>query len=262
MYNRPTQEHSTNALLDVVVDDHAVRSPLDAVAAWRSTQSLTQALDLSMKVPGASELVQEHLTQALRLAPPGSAAEARALAASSVFATTGRNSYLVRASKVMELSSPLEAQLQTGSRPPYFIDSSTPVSAREDIMNCLHCAKALQILDHERDGSKAADFFSSQSIDATKTNLLTQAAMKHLLWRLPVAAPSMFPGEEVRTLSYGMNSAADIQGSMEKTSRRHSSASHDTGYESQDDSISSWGLDHDSRYGETISPAYSSKFVI
>jgi hypothetical protein len=210
-----------------------------------------------MKFSGASNLAQEHFTRALVLAPPGSAAETRALAASSIFAISGRSSYLTRALEMMESSSQSVAPT-VGGRPPYFIDSSTPVSAREDIMSCLHCAKTLQILDSEGDAGKAATFLSSQSIDATRTNLLTQAASKHLLWRLPVEPSPMSLGEEVRTLSSGMICKADVQSSMEKMSRRSSNASHDTGYESQDESISSWGFEQDSRLGVNIPPTYCS----
>lgn len=248
MYDRPTQEDSSNPLLDVVVEDHAVRSPLDAVAAWRSTYSLTQALELAGQSAAPSELLQKHLTLALRLAPPGSAAETRALAASSVLSSTGRSACFVRASKAMETVSQ-RAQSPTGSRPPYFIDSSTPISARTDIMNCLHCAQTLEILDHGHDQDKALTFFSSKSLDSTSPNLLSQAALTHLLRRLPaIANPAAGGGEEVRVLPHGLSVAADALGmrnSGEKMPRRHSTHSNDTGYESQDDSISSWGLDRE-----------------
>lgn len=265
MYDRPTQEHSSNQLLDVVVDDHAVRSPLDAVAAWRSTHSLTQALELTIQCPDSPELAQEHLNYALRIAPVGSAAETRALAACSVFSTANRIAFFARASQAMENTLPPEAQTTMQTRPPYFIDSSTPFSARADIINCLHCAKTLQILDCEGNAQKALAFFSSKNIDATSTNLMTQAAAKNLLRRLSsIEIPVATGGEEVRNLLHESTCAADILDvvSAMKASRRSSILSDDTGYESQDDSISSWGLDQDLRCGEPTAPALATEFVV
>jgi len=259
MYDRPTQEDSSNALMDVVVEDHAVRSPLDAIAAWRSTYSLTQALESALHYPEPTETMQKHLTDALRLAPPGSAAETRALAASSVFSANARSACFVRASEAMDAPSP-NAHLE---RPPYIIDSSTPLSARSDIANCLHCAKTLQILDFEQDQEKAIAYFHSKgSWDATD-DLLAKASLTYLQRRLPpIQAPVPITGaDEVRLLPYDPYSAADV--SVQSKPRRHSSysnQSNDTGYESQDDSMSSWDFE---RYSsEQVSPASKNEFVV
>ncbi|KAK5045898.1 hypothetical protein LTR84_008684 [Exophiala bonariae] len=265
MYDLPTQEHSSNELLDVVVDDHAVRSPLDAVAAWRSTQALTQALESTLQSPDSPELAQEHLNYALKIAPVGSTAETRALAASSVFSTANRNAFLVRASKAMDTALPSDTKTTMQSRPPYFIDSSTPLSARADIINCLHCAKTLQILDCEGNAQKALAFFSSKNIDATSTNLMTQAAAKHLIRRLSsIEISNANGGEEVRHLLHDFTRVADILDVARamKFSRRSSILSDDTGYESQDESISSWGLDQDLRCVELTTPALNAEFVV
>lgn len=272
MYDRPTQEDSSNSLLDVVVEDHAVRSPLDAVAAWRSTFSLTQALELSLlsSTPETPQLLQEYLTSALKIAPPGSAAETRALAASAVFSNTARSACLVRASRAMEIPSP-EAQFRppqsaSETRPPYFIDSSTPLSARTDILNCLHCAKTLQILDYENDTEKALSFFFSKPLESLNASLLTRAALKHLHRRLPmVGTPAAAGGQEVRVLPRDVIDAADMSGapnSQGKLPRRSSMTSNDTGYESQDDSISSWDLDQDSQASNQVSPARSVEYAV
>ena len=247
MYDRPTQEDSSNFLLDVVVEDHAVRAPLDAIAAWRSTLSLNSALELSVQSPEAPELIQEHLTAALKIASPGSAAETRAFAASSVLSSVARSAYLVRASRAMEDSAAPGTQYEAELKPPYFIDSSTPPSAITDILNCLHCAKALQILDYENDPEKARTFFSSQNIEPENAHLLTRAALKHLLCRLPlIETPAPAGREEVRILPHGHMFVADVSGmqhSEGKMPRRYSTISNDSGYDSSDASISSWDID-------------------
>ncbi|KIW45610.1 uncharacterized protein PV06_03988 [Exophiala oligosperma] len=256
MYDRPTQEESSNALMNVVVEDHAVRSPLDAVAAWRSTYSLTQALENVLRSPEPSEMVRRHLTEAMKLAPPGSAAETRALAASSIFSTTARSACFVRASESMEAPSP-NAQFE---RPPYIIDSSTPSSARSDILNCLHCARTLQILDYEQNEKKARTHFSSKALDNVNVGLLTKAALAYLHQRLPeVQLPVLTAGkDEVRLLPNDQESSADLF--AQSKLRRYSSYSNDTGYESQDDSLSSWGFE---KYtNEQGSPALGNEFVV
>ncbi|KIW78736.1 hypothetical protein Z517_08575 [Fonsecaea pedrosoi CBS 271.37] len=252
MYDRPTQEDSPNPLLDVVVEDHAVRSPLDAVAAWRSMLSLTEALELSLHTAEESARVQEHLSAALKIAPPGSAAETRALAASSVLSDTAQSDYFRRASEAMKVLSTPTTQPAADTRPPYFIDSSTPPSARADIMNCLHCAETLRILDREDHDLKdneteALAFFNSKKLEIEHTHLLAQAARKHLLRRLPaIEKPATAGREEVRVLPHDHIYAADVlgmQNSQNKIPRRYSETSTDSGYDSQDACISYWDMD-------------------
>ena len=255
MYDRPTQEDSINSLLDVVVEDHAVRSPLDAVAAWRSTLSLSEALELSMQKPEASEDIQERLTAALRIAPPGSAAETRALAASSVFSSHARSALITRAFTAMELRSTTASQSPSDARPPFIIDSSTPVSARTDLLNTLHCAQTLEVLETKEESSKALDFFLCKTIETENTQSLTRAAVKHLLRRLPVsgipAAAAAAGREEVGLLPHDrMSGQADVSvlhHSKSKPPRRYSTISNDSGYDSQDASMSAWDIDLESR---------------
>ena len=266
MYDRPTQEDSINPLLDVVVEDHAVRSPLDAVAAWRSTLSLSQALKLSMQSPDATELIEEHLTAAIKLAPPGCAAETRALAAGSVFSNKARSSYLERASTAMNVHCETNTELEAEVRPPFIIDSSTPASARADILNCLHCAKTVQIFDMNNDATEARAFLNSREIEAEATQLLTQAALKHLLWRLPlIETPAPAGREEVGSLSHDRVFTADVsvlQISKSKTPRRYSTISNDSGYDSQDASVSAWDIDLESRRSSELDMASRQGFVV
>ena len=266
MYDRPTQEDSTNPLLDVVVEDHAVRSPLDAVAAWRSALSLSLALDLSMQTPEASERVQKHLLAALNVAPPGSAAETRALAASSVLSTSARSAYLERAYSAMEDRSSSCAQLNAGIQPPFIIDSSTPISARKDILGCLQVAKTLQTLGNEKTATEARAFLASKALETDSTQVLTQAALKHLLWRLPlVETPALADSEEVGSPLHNRLFAADVsilQNSKSTKPRRYSTISNDSGYESHDASMSAWDIDLESRCSAELDMASRHEFIV
>jgi hypothetical protein len=267
MYDRPTNEDSSNSLLDVVVEDHAIRSPLDAVAAWRSSLSLDQALEISLSHTEPPELVQEHLNLALKLAPPGSAAETRALAASSVLGQTNRRACLIRASNAMASPPSSQTPSETEARPPFIIDSSTPASARTDILNCLHCAKSLDILDRDHELDSAREFFASRQLQVEDDQLLTRAALKHLLWRLPlIEIPATAGREEVGFPPHDHKTPADVSvvpNSDSKDPRRHSSASLDSGYDSYDGSISAWDIDLESRRNsQEMTPALRQQLLI
>lgn len=264
MYDRPTQEHSSNSLFDVVVEDHAVRSPLDAIAAWRSTHSLTLALQLSLRYPESTVGLQGHLDYALKVAPPGSAAETRALAASAVFSISARRRVLLdRVSNAVKTLSCPGASFAEHTRPPYFIDSSTPMSARADIVNCLHCAETLNVLEHEG-AAKAAAFYISRPVDVSTANLLTRAATKHLLRQLSIRGmPVAAGGEEVRNMPYGNSFETDVlDQSNSKVPRRTSVISNDTGYESLDESVSSWGFEGDVDPTETTALQMEAQMLV
>ena len=237
MYDRPTSEQSADRLHDVVVEDHAIRSPLDAVAAWRSTCALKKAFAASLACPGEVDLLQEHLEMALRIAPPGSAAEARALAAYAVYGAANRSAYYLRASEMLH-----SHQLDTSavadpeSRAPYFIDSSTPASARADIENCLNCAKALLVAEDEDDIDKAREFFAQCSPESKDTTLLTYAAMQHVLAKQPaLRGQDSEVGNESPCIVPIADSVWRQPTMLQQHNRRQSNMSHDTGYESQEE---------------------------
>ena len=235
MYDRPTSEQSEDRLLDVVVEDHAIRSPLDAVAAWRSTCALKEVLETSMKCPGEVDLLQEYLQLALRIAPPGSAVEARALAAHALYATVNRNAYYLRATEMLQSSHHFDpsARDEPEARAPYFIDSSTPASARTDIENVLNCAKALLVIEDKNDIGKARESFALCSHESHDTTLLTHAAMQHVHAKQPALRD---PDSEVGNESPYIVPIADSIWSqptlLQQHQRRQSNVSNDTGYES------------------------------
>lgn len=237
MFDRPTHEQADDQLMDVVVDDHAIRSPLDAIAAWRSTALLRQVFETSMRCPGESGLLQNDLTLALRIAPPGSAVHVRALAGQALFSHSNRHGYMLRASDMLRSSTSVASSpVDVSDRGPFFIDSSTPPSARPDLENCLHCAKTLAVLDQEKDSIRAQAVFASRKIESTSaTTLLTDAALKAVLTRLPAA---------MEAASSTSNPASPMVDGLlsppfpPNTKRRQSVMSNDTGYESLDDA---WG---------------------
>ncbi|ETN43178.1 uncharacterized protein HMPREF1541_02336 [Cyphellophora europaea CBS 101466] len=238
MYDRPTHDQAEDTLMDVVVDDHAIRSPLDAIAAWRSTAALRRVFETSMQNPEETGLLQDQLSLALKIAPQDSAAQLRALAAHALFGKSNRNTFHLRASDILRLHKPAEGTSPGLHTPgPFFIDSSTPISARADIENCLHCAKTLMVLDQENSVEQAQLVFASRTLETNKTTtILTAAALTYLIARLPEL------DQHINQVGSFMPRAdcpiADCQSStwfVVRQKRRQSMASNDTGYESLDD---------------------------
>ena len=255
MYDRPTSEHSEDYLLDVIVEDHAIRSPLDAVAAWWSTQSLRQALISSIQ-SSQDGAALEYLQAALAVAPPGSAAQTRALALHAVFHSHLRQDYYSRASN--SLSGPSMSSTSEFSAP-YFIDSSTPVSARSDVSTVLHCAEVMMSLDPgspiDRSLQVAIRPYLTASVATGPTSLLGFAATYFVLQQLQrngSANASRHIPDLVQSLCSWLHkreqdvslvptdiiekiesSGLSLGGSMCK--RRLSNVSNDTGYETQGD---------------------------
>ncbi|RMZ92317.1 hypothetical protein DV736_g439, partial [Chaetothyriales sp. CBS 134916] len=236
MYDRPTGEQAEDAMLDVVVEDHAVRSPLDAVAAWRSISALKTALDMSLQNPGQVHLFQEHLALALRIAPPGSAAETRALAALSLFGVSNRRACSLRASELLQSPTKTDGANST-AQVPYFIDSSTPPSARAEVENCLQCARICIAFEDDGDAHKAKYDFYHRPLKECTDSLITAAALKHVAAVIPGLSDQLL---EVGMPPNSMPSATDRPWSPSRLQRqlqqrRQSNISRDTGYESLSD---------------------------
>lgn len=160
MYDRPTSEHTEDSLMDVVVEDHAIRSPLDAIAAWRSTTALHEALTTALQSPDATDLLREHIQAALEIAPPGSAAECRALAVHAVLSPGRRRAFHSKAADAVAPTTAV-AQHLADEQVPFFIDSSTPTSARAEVTTCLSCAEVMLKLEQEQDLAAAIEALCS-----------------------------------------------------------------------------------------------------
>lgn len=168
--------------MDVVVEDHAIRSPLDAIAAWRSTAALQEALTAALQSPDATDLLREHIQAALEIAPPGSAAETRALAVHAVLSPGRRHTFYLRAADALT-----SYQRSTeGERVPYFIDSSTPLSARPEIATVLSCAQAMLSLEQERDLTAAIEKLSCLQWPDLGTNCAGSTISPTMLSTAPI----------------------------------------------------------------------------
>ena len=84
-WNKPSayKTGTRNAARDNVVEDHAIRSPMDAVAAWHANTIIDEALIATISGPTTSE-AQRTVDLAIAVAPTASATHLRALVARAV----------------------------------------------------------------------------------------------------------------------------------------------------------------------------------
>jgi hypothetical protein len=99
-WNRPSAENTIqDEAMDSVVEDFAICSPLDALAAWWSCYVLQKGLAgcLASKNCAPKETVKEDLELAARTAPPTSQAHLRALVAQAVVMNKDRGRHIAAA---------------------------------------------------------------------------------------------------------------------------------------------------------------------
>ncbi|RDW74410.1 basic helix-loop-helix domain-containing protein [Aspergillus mulundensis] len=195
-WNDPTQEGSDgdDAFLDVVEEDPAIQSSLDALAAWWSSHLLQRALlryfEASARGPDAKksrDLFKAKIQLALDVAPQPSAAHTRALVMMAVFFEQDR----VENIGAVLAALPKEKSKSTQNSTFNFLDSSLPVSVREEISIAVRCAMIAAIFTarsrHETSlpesftMEKAVTWFDQLPLDPVDLTLLGFSAVYHLL---------------------------------------------------------------------------------
>ncbi|APA06875.1 hypothetical protein sscle_02g016450 [Sclerotinia sclerotiorum 1980 UF-70] len=144
-WNLPTTNNTkVNCGMDRVVDDFAIRSPLDAVAAWWSSMTLHKALAKSLEVEDddteSYKTIAEDIKIAIQTAPPGSGAQIRALVARAVLVREKRGQSIAMALKAVgagQQRMPVESN----------VNIKTSVANLPDIRTSIHCAMALAYLE-------------------------------------------------------------------------------------------------------------------
>ncbi|KAL0941859.1 helix-loop-helix DNA-binding domain-containing protein [Colletotrichum truncatum] len=150
-WNLPTTEGVAehNDGMDSVVDDQAVRSPLDAVAAWRSSQTIHRALITSLEADkddgDAPRVVSTCLDTALKTAPIGSSVQSRALVARAVLVDDKRGANIAAALQNIQPSGEQKSLSQIAA----IVDSSSTVQS-PDVQMALKCAMAIAHLQRAK----------------------------------------------------------------------------------------------------------------
>ena len=191
IWNRPTQEATDgeDALLDVVVEDTSIRSPLDALAAWWSSTALQDALIHSFDSNATNcdtrrrKGFEKRLDLAVKSAPITSCAYARAAVTRAVFFDEGRVDNI----NAVLAALPKPKRCET-SKTTIFVDTSVPPSARAEISTAVRCAMIAAILKGQVGSESpqlslrnAIELFNKLPIDPVELTLLGFAALYHLL---------------------------------------------------------------------------------
>lgn len=195
-WSRPTREGTDDAevLLDVVEEDPAIQCSVDALAAWWSSHLLQNALLNYMEASAGGpvskksrDAFKEKIRMALAVAPRLSAAYTRALVMKAVFFEQDR---IQNVSAVLA-ALPRDKRKGGHSHAANFLDSSLPVSVREEISIPIRCAMIAAIVTSRSDGDdslpasftiqKAINWFNQLPIDSAELSFLGFSAVYHLL---------------------------------------------------------------------------------
>lgn len=179
-WNMPSADKkTTDAAMDGVVEDFAISSPLDALAAWYSSTVLKKGLvgTLAVKSLRPSESAQSDLDLALRCAPPNSQAQLRALVAQAVLFENDRDRHIATALEALP-TTPKPAEIG-------FMNLVGNGFVAVDVRNALTLAKCLSLIDSPNAEARrrATDFVSTICFPESTTTLLSFVAGYKVLSR-------------------------------------------------------------------------------
>lgn len=167
-HNLAWNKHTTYKVVDeidgmnVVVDDPAVRSPMDAVAAWYSSFVLHYALVNSLanavdKFPDTDRSVSQDITLAVALAPIGSNAQIRGLVARATLIGERRGVSIAAAIQALGPSTNPDKHPEYSKGVPPLIDSPmAPIAPDVDAQVALKRAMAIAQLQKFAEPSREA----------------------------------------------------------------------------------------------------------
>ncbi|KAK8214841.1 Clr6 histone deacetylase associated PHD protein-2 Cph2 [Zalaria obscura] len=189
-WNRPSAENTTpNPTMDAVIEDHAIRSPLDAIAAWFANTTVDAVLARSLDAPHdptADSDLQTSLDLATAIAPPASATQTRTLVARAVLLAKDREQHIAAALATLPARPGARAATSTPRSPsaalPLNLISHTPVSP--DIRTALTLAKLLSLTVGSAPAAArlhAAEALSCVHLTPSTTSLLTAVAAFRVL---------------------------------------------------------------------------------
>lgn len=195
-WNQPTTHNVDEIIdgMDAVVEDAAVRSPMDAVAAWYSSLQLHHVLcnNLPKTRDESGRLAletEDKLNLATKVAPIGSNAHVRVLVARAVLGEQKRGAAIVTAMNALGPSLNPDKHPNYSRGVPPLIDSPvTPITPDPDAQMALRCAMGIAQLQRFSDPPPAAftviDSILPAGADIEGMSLLGYTAAYHLMERL------------------------------------------------------------------------------
>lgn len=173
-WNKPSANGTiANAARDSVVEDHAIRSPLDAVAAWYTNTAIDDTLADALSDNVSTFDTEYYIGLALSVAPPASSTHVRALVAKAVLSKTNRDANIVVALEALPVLSPTSGMNLVNHAP-----------ASPDICMALTLAKMISLCSHTSSRSacmRAFDALTGLQLARAQFTLLTAVAAYRLL---------------------------------------------------------------------------------
>lgn len=178
-WNRPVSTDAEKDIeVDEMVDDTAMRGPLDILALWSSTRILQQALYDSIQSSRNSEACVSQINLAYRTAPPGSSTSIQALAAIAISSDDDRES------KVNDLTHLLLSST-TALLPTSFANIDTcSTDVHSNTLVAIKCVKNLVMVSSERNPDSlynALELLGETFYDFKSMDLLAFAAALQLV---------------------------------------------------------------------------------
>lgn len=192
-WNKPSAHGlAPNAPRDSVIEDHAIRSPLDAIAAWYSNILVDEMLADAITSRCKTWDGQYHLGLAVSIAPPASATQARCLAAKAVLANVNREANIISALEALPVAS-------VPNSPSMNIVTHAPASP--EVRIALTLAKLISLSDSVNARTHATKALSSLHLAPQHFTLLTAVGAYRLL-------QSLGSGRRISTASEGLEDLA------------------------------------------------------
>ena len=184
-WNKPSANGLVaNAARDAVIEDHAIRSPMDAVAAWYANMTVDDTLADAISPRTSSLDTEYYLGLSVSIAPPASATLARALAAKAVLSNSNRESNIHLTLDALPAVTPSSTQLNVVSHIP----------AAPDVRTALTLAKLLTLTSSSASAAahtRALDAIADLHLPPSSFTLLTAIAAYHLLHSLTASKHSI-----------------------------------------------------------------------
>lgn len=173
-WNKPSANGTiSNAARDSVVEDHAIRSPLDAVAAWYTNTAIDDTLADALSDNVSTFDTEYYIGLALSVAPPASSTHVRALAAKAVLSKTNRDANIIVALEALPVISPTSGMNLVNHAP-----------ASPDVCTALTLAKMISLCSPSSPRSarmRAFDALTGLQLAPAQFTLLTAVAAYRLL---------------------------------------------------------------------------------
>ena len=178
-FNLPTADYAIGSSegMDCVVDDFAIKSPLDAVSAWFSSLVLQQGLAASLRnKDGGNKNAVQAINLALKTAPNGSAAQNRALIARAVLFDESRGTNIAAAREAL-----FTPGLSEGENKIALINTTVSAVPLPDFQLSYDCATAIAYLKRPPPSDPQPAYAISSKIQLTSLSLLGFTAAFELM---------------------------------------------------------------------------------